>query len=75
MQLFVFLRVILNMRGGLLGIHHLNLIINLTMIKSQLVNCLALAATFTIIALRPHLDQTLFGLMVGALTMYLFQQI
>jgi hypothetical protein len=54
---------------------HFNLIINLTMIKSNYINCLALLAILGTIGCRAYLDETLFGFAIGALTLYLFQKI
>ena len=51
---------------------HFNLIINLTMIKSNYINCLALLTILGTIGCRGYLDETLFGFAIGALTLYLF---
>ena len=76
----MFFGVVFGVRGSRgdffkLRIHYLKLIINLTMIKSHLFNCIALLGIILSIIMRTNLDQTLFGIIIGALTLFLFPQI
>jgi hypothetical protein len=42
------------------------------MIKSNYINCLALLTLLATIGCRAWLDETLFGFVIGAQTLYLF---